>query len=403
MGKGRVLKLLRLWLTLAALLVGVQFVPQWWCRWRASAWSAGHAALGRGVERWINEDLSEQDFATGDSKFDGEWLFATYMMAGMGFGQLARATPCAEEKRRYTRLMDRCIERLTSRQLRRFDAEAWGEDALETLDRDGRDHAAYLGYLNVLISHRRLLGPMSTKHAQLNDRVTRALVRRLRRSRLLQLQSYPSEVFPVDNAAVVGSIGLYDRAVGADHSRLLARWGRQLRRRAVDPESGLLRQQLDPRTGAPGDVPRGSGTALAVYFLSFSDPRLSRELYRALRTNQASTLLGFGVVREYGPGHGGWGDIDSGPVLLGYGVSATGFALGASRIHGDQAYFKRLASTLHLLGAPVRSGDSLEFVTGGPLGNALMLAMLTARPEPVKPSTRVGQGATQGERLSGPY
>ncbi len=232
----------------------------------------------------------------------------------------------------------------------------------------------------MLLSQGRLLGQMSTRHAQLNDRVTRALVRRLRRSRLLQLQSYPSEVFPVDNAAVVGSIGLHDRAVGADHARLLARWGRHLRERAVDPVSGLLHQQLDPRTGAPGDVPRGSGTALAVYFLSFSHPRLSKELYRALRTNQATTLLGFGVVREYGPGHWGWGDIDSGPVLLGYGVSATGFALGASRIHGDEAYFKRLASTLHLFGAPVSSGDSLEFVTGGPLGNALMLAMLTAQP-----------------------
>jgi hypothetical protein len=368
-------------------------------------WRGEHAALGRGVERWINEDLSEQDFATGDSKFDGEWLFATYMMAGMGFGQLARATNNSDERRRYARLMDRCIERLISRRLRRFDAQAWGEDALDTLDRDGRDHAAYLGYLNLLLGHRRLLRRMSAKHAQLNDHITRALARRLGRSRLLQLQSYPSEVYPVDNAAVVGSIGLYDRAAGTDHSGLLARWGRHLRRRAVDPASGLLHQQLHPRTGAPGDAPRGSGTALAVYFLSFSHPRLSKELYVALRTSQATTLLGFGVVREYGPGHSGWGDIDSGPVVLGYGVSATGFAVGASRIHGDEAYFERLATTLHLFGAPVNSGNSLEFVTGGPLGNALMLAMLTARPGlvtppvPGKPSTWVGPG----ERPSGSY
>jgi len=382
---GRVLRgrVLRYGLAVVALAAGVRLVPHWWCERGAVDWYRGGElprALGRGTARWIAEDLSEQDFTTGHSKYDGEWLFATYMMAGMGFGQLALSDPGRRQE--HLRLLDRCVERLISPQLRRFDALAWGDDPLESLARDDKDHAAYLGYLNLLLSLQRRLDPGRARHARLNDRVTRALVRRLEASPLLLLRSYPAEVFPVDNAAVVGSIGLHDRATGADHSRLLERWASRLSQRAVDRASGLLFQQVHHRSGAGADAPRASGTALAVYFLSFSHPRLSAALYQALRTRQADTLLGFGVVREYGPGHAGCGDIDSGPVVLGYGVSATGFSLGASRIHGDEATFRRLFGTLHLFGAPVRRGDRLELVTGGPLGNALMLAMLTA-PRPV--------------------
>jgi len=84
------------------------------------------------------------------------------------------------------------------------------------------------------------------------------------------------------------------------------------------------------------------------------------------------------MVREYPHGHSGSGDIDSGPVILGYGVSATGFALGPARIHGDQALFGRLLRTAVLFGAPLQRKDTLEFVSGGPLGNAILFAMLTA-------------------------
>ena len=129
------------------------------------------------------------------------------------------------------------------------------------------------------------------------------------------------------------------------------------------------------------DHARGSGTALAVYLLSFSDPGLAAELYRAVKDKLARTFLGFGVVREYPSGNSGSsGDIDSGPVILGFGVSPTGFSLAGARIYRDEAFFADLYATAYLFGAPLDREDRRGFVTGGPLGDAILFAMLTAQP-----------------------
>ena len=74
----------------------------------------------------------------------------------------------------------------------------------------------------------------------------------------------------------------------------------------------------------------------------------------------------------------GAGDIDSGPVVLGFGVSASGFAIGASRAHGDRETFTGLYATAHLFGAPWDEDGSRTYATGGPIGDAILFAMLTA-------------------------
>ena len=127
-----------------------------------------------------------------------------------------------------------------------------------------------------------------------------------------------------------------------------------------------------------GGAPRGSGTALAAYFLGWADPALSHDLVDAMKRELYGAPLGFGALREYPRGHRGSGDADSGPLVLGFGVSATGFALGAARMNGDAALFDSLFATVQLFGAPDDRSGARRFVTGGPIGNAILFAMLTA-------------------------
>jgi len=59
-------------------------------------------------------------------------------------------------------------------------------------------------------------------------------------------------------------------------------------------------------------------------------------------------------------------------------VGATGFGLGAARAHGDADLFRELYRSAYLVGVPVARGGKTSFAAGGTLGNALLLAMLTA-------------------------
>jgi len=180
---------------------------------------------------------------------------------------------------------------------------------------------------------------------------------------------------------VIGSIGLYDRATGASHAELIRRWVAQCRTKYVDAQTGLLYQAIAASSGNPIDAPRGSGTCLGLYFLSFADRSLAADLQQAVKKHLARSVIGFGLVREYPTSvRSGHGDIDSGPVVLGYGVSATGFYLAGCRMYGDADNFAAIYRLVYLFGAPLDSNGARHFVSGGPLGDAILFAMLTAQP-----------------------
>jgi hypothetical protein len=174
-------------------------------------------------------------------------------------------------------------------------------------------------------------------------------------------------------------LAVFGRVVDDRYAALVADWVARAPARYLDPASGLMVQAVEAGSGTWRDAPRASGTALAAYFLSFADRDLSGRMLAALERSCATRWLGFGLIREYPPaGPGGRGDIDSGPVLFGMSFSGTGFAIGPARIHGRAELYADLYRTAHLIGAPIEQQGERHFHTGGALGNAILLAMLTA-------------------------
>jgi hypothetical protein len=332
-------------------------------------------ALARGVIDDLEAGVTTASFHTGSPRFDGEWALGTYQMAALGLSQVVLAHP--ELKAELVPSIEASLERLLAPETTAFGTEAWHGSAFADLATD-RGHA-YLGYINLALGMLRTIAPRN-RFVGIHDRITEALARRIALAPNGLIETYPGEAYPADVASVIGSIGLHDRAAGSDHHALLAAWSATFRARWIDPGSGMIFQVGDPMTGLPRGPARASHAALAVYSLSFADPDLSRDLFASLRRSQHASFLGFGAIREDAPGHGGSSDIDSGPVVLGVGVSATGFALAGARIHDDPALYTELYRTADLFGAPRTSGESRRFVSGGPLGDAILLAMLTARP-----------------------
>ena len=217
----------------------------------------------------------------------------------------------------------------------------------------------------------------ATPYAALHDRLTAALAERLDRAPTGLIETYPGETWPPDVAAVAGSNGLHAAVTGVDRRALLERWARRFEACALH-SSGYLVQRVKSGSCKPVDAPRGSGTAVASYFLSFADARLSRRLFESLRTDGRVCAIGFCGIREYARGFHGKGDGNAGPMLMGVSVGATGFTLGAARAHGDRDLYRELYRSAHLAGVPVGVAGGTKFAAGGTLGNALLLAMLTA-------------------------
>jgi hypothetical protein len=368
----------------AALVIAVAaVVPRALCGRAAGPLFDGDAAaqdaLARGVAAYVEAGVGPASFHTGSARFDGEWSLVTEEMAALGLGQVILAHP--ELGARYRPALDACAARLLDPATLAFGAAAWGASGLDDPDR-AHGHA-YLGYVALGLGMIRLVSPAAPAAvARAHDRLVAALALRLETAPHALVETYPGEAYPADVASIAGAIGLHDRVTASDHGALLRRFSATFRERWIDQASGLLYQAGDAARGVPSGPPRASGTALAAYFLSFADPALARDLFAAVARSQRESFLGFGGVREHAPGHAGGADVDSGPVLLGVSVSATGFALAGARATGDRPLFTELYRTADLFGVPLGGASGRRFVTGGPLGNALLLAMLTAPPWP---------------------
>lgn len=361
---------------LAVFLVALYLLPSWWCGRQAPDWMEGkldtQQKLARTVRKQVERKFQLEEFHTGHKLFAAEWLFGSYLMAGIGFCQIVQQHP--ETFAEYSPAIELCIDELLSERVRAFDTRSWENDALATLDQ-GEGHAAYLGYLNFLLSLYSELWP-DNRFRELNDRISAALLQRLQNSKTGLVPTYPGQWYPVDNAPLLASLILHEKLTG-EHPGSLEALLANYSRWAVDEQTGLLTQALGS-DGLPRDYPRGSGTALAIFFLRNQTPDLTRKLFNGLEKNLRTSIFGFAAVREYPNEVPGRGDIDSGPVICGLGFSATGFSLAGARILNRTDFFRRLYASAYLAGAPVSGYEEVEFVTGGPLGNAILLAVLTA-------------------------
>ncbi len=366
---------------LAVFLATLRLLPPAWCGRNAGAWWRGdvelQARLGRGVERWISRPMAADQFLTGDQTFDGEWLFGTFQMAILGSAQLAREHP--ELRADCLHRMELAEDRMLTDQVRQFDRREWKEDPIDALD-GPNGHAGYLAYFNLALSVHRQLDPQF-KHRGLNDRISEAIARNLNASPIRLIETYPGQTYPVDNCAAAASLLLHDRADGTNRFRPVYRkWLAEMKGRYTDPRTGLLIQAVSSRTGNATDAPRGSGTLLGAYFLGLAGEPFARDLYLAARRELMAPVAGFGAMREYPPGIiAGPGDIDSGPLIFGRSISASGFMMGCARQQGDEETFRSIYRSVHLFGAPTRQAGMATFAVGGPLGDSLLFALLTAR------------------------
>jgi hypothetical protein len=323
----------------------------------------------------------ESSFETESLAPDGdfirsEWALGTLSMTTAALCNLALTYPDTRDDalERVTRLVDRALVPST----RAFDRQAWGEDPIDTLDGPA-GHIGYLGHLNFMIGAWRVLGGKG-RYEPLHRRITESLVRRMDRSACAHVETYPGQIFTADNSVVVASVAVFDRVSGADHQATVTRFSNYTRDHLMDPTTGLIVFNVDP-SGQPLGMGRGCAAGWNSFYLPFFDEQLATQQFAALKKHMVQRLwLGVTGIREYPPGVHGWGDVDSGPVLFELSTSGTGFAIAGARRAGDTRLLQQLLDTAELVGFSVQGATGRRFLLAPLVGDAIMLAMMTARP-----------------------
>lgn len=329
--------------------------------------------LAAGAHAWT--EISPADLATGTAHFDGEWAFVAEVMSALGYAQLLREGGVfdANEAEEIRERLDDLGDAMIAPEARAFDAAAWGSDPLEDM-RAGqieRPHAGYLSYLALALTALRVANP-NTRHRELQESLIHFLIDCSRPVGGEVLPSFPNAYYPPDNALLLGALGLHSRefepAIERDFQRAINRFVET----SIDEDTGLLRHTLHRRR----NWLRGSASAVSVYALAYADLEVSRRLDDAVREQLHHHALGFSAIDEF-HAPGGRMDFNSGPVIFGWGVSASGFSLAGARIHGDEERFVGLSVLAAAVGG-ARRGHTQQYALGGPLGDTLLFAMRTA-------------------------
>jgi hypothetical protein len=329
------------------------------------------------ARRLREEPVRPQNIATESDQFKGEYAVGSLAMSGYALTNIALDAPDTRDDARA--LLDLIADRLLADEISAFDTKLWGKPALSDLASDD-GHAAYLGHLNLVLGCRRLLGG-DLRHDDLQARVSDAIARRLLARPYRHFESYPGEVYTMDNLVAIASLAVADHVRGTDHRAAIDEqlaWGRA---HLLDRETGLIVFALDPATGAPLQRGRGSAAGWASFFLPMVDRAFAHEQFLAERRHLVGRLGPFAGVREYAPGdlQAGFGDIDSGPVLV-WGVSATGFSIAGAKREGDTELLSGFLSLAEAFGVTVDSAGERRYLASPLLGDAILLAMKTARP-----------------------
>jgi hypothetical protein len=236
----------------------------------------------------------------------------------------------------------------------------------------------YLGHLNLMLGCLRQLEP-GTPYRSLHDSLSAHLYRQLEAAPAGNLASYPHRYWVPDNTVALASLALHSRLTGSPYQRAGARWVAQARRQWLAPATGLLVSMVDT-AGRPAEEPRGSHLGWSIWFLARFDSAFARQQHQRYQAAHSTNL---GVLRLYREQPGrydtGAGDVDSGPLILGYGIPATAFALADAVALRDYRNAQRLRRVISLGSREIRERNELRYgvrlveLEVNPLSEALLL------------------------------
>ncbi|MHC1776383.1 MAG: hypothetical protein AB9834_13345 [Lentimicrobium sp.] len=257
------------------------------------------------------------------------------------------------------------------------------DESIDQMDSIPDYSVLYLGHLNLMMGCFRLLSD-DTLYNTLNDKISGSLYQRYSNTKFLNLESYSSSIWIPDNTVAVASLKLHSVNAKSNYSTICDKWTKYAKAHFLDSKTGVLYSTVDPKTGEPMEEPRGSMLGWSIMFIYQFDEAFAVELYNNYKKHFSNNLLIFRLFRErHDIRRTSMGDIDSGPVFLGYSIPANEFALGNSILAGDFKTAKKLERLIGFGTNTITKNNEIRYkvrfvnMNISPMAEALVLNSLT--------------------------
>jgi hypothetical protein len=204
----------------------------------------------------------------------------------------------------------------------------------------------YLEHLNIILGCYQAV--VDDTYLDLNQRVTQHLVDASLAESNLHAPLLPNVRmrWSADQAAIIYSIWLFDQNNGTSLSNELSnRWVEYMDANMRDPQTGLYATEV-MGVKRYSKQPRGCALAYLIYYCSHFVPQVAASQWALFKEHMLVKRMGISGFREYLASYkGGW-TPDSGPIIGGIGVGASGLALKTAASMSDDLVYKALNSSI---------------------------------------------------------
>lgn len=183
------------------------------------------------------------------------------------------------------------------------------------------------------------------------------------------LETYDEQAWPADASIAIASLSLVP---SSQNEAVVKRWVSNVKNH-LDEYTGMIPHKSDPFTGEVIEGARGCSSSLILRMLSEIDADFASEQFELYQKHFMFTRFGLPAIREYPKGKSGWGDIDSGPVVMGVGFAGTIVAVGVFQKLNEPKLADNLYQTITSFGLQTQSSNQKKVLWGiFPMGDAFI-------------------------------
>ena len=315
-------------------------------------------------------------------QFQGEWALYTCSMTSAALANIAILYP--QNKELSIKFIGQIIDIAMSEEIREYDRLRWREDPMHGIY-GNLSHISYYSHLAWMISRYKQIGG-DGKYDGLYHSLCKAMNRRIRQSKSLNLPTYPGEyIYIPDMLVAIVALANYSSQYEGKYSTTVNMWMERAKKEWIDKETGLVASFLEVYNDSVQiALPvKGSYSALNCYYLSLVDPMFAKGQYGCLMKNYKQGFP-FSGIREYHDRTCLFGmDIDAGPIIFNLSPSGTAFAIGCATSLDDKGFRNKLLKTAELGGSTVTWFGKSHYLLANLalVGEAIVLAMRTSAPQ----------------------
>jgi len=221
----------------------------------------------------------------------------------------------------------------------------------------------YLEHLNIILgAYKKITG--SDLYKNLNKQISFHLI-----NNSMSYSNYHADLLPhvkmkwsADQAAIIYSVWLYDKNYGTSISGdIIYKWLQYMQEKRTDKNTGLYKTEV-LGTRKYSDQPRGCSLSYMIHYMGRFAPKRAAEQWKLYKKHMTKRVFGKIGFREFLPDYEGAWSPDSGPIIAGVGVAATGLGLNAASTVGDKKTFKSLEKTMNPLYSVFKTTESLPII-----------------------------------------